>query len=90
MICQFANDPGSLPAETRRDPIRQISMERLRVNAFFDGFLALSRDEQEEETKIDFAHYFEGDVLKLAEVHPTQHFTNRRRVFSDASLVKAL
>ncbi|MBI5415781.1 MAG: type I DNA topoisomerase [Candidatus Omnitrophica bacterium] len=56
----------------------------------FDGFLALIRDEQEEETKIDFSHYAEGDVLKLIEVHPTQHFTKPPPRFSDASLVKAL
>lgn len=56
----------------------------------FDGFLALIRDEQEEETKIDFSHYAEGDVLKLIGVHPTQHFTKPPPRFSDASLVKAL
>lgn len=56
----------------------------------FDGFLCLSRDEEEEETKIDLSHYTQGDILKLREVHPTQHFTKPPPRFSDASLVKAL
>jgi len=32
----------------------------------------------------------EGDRVRLLGVVPTQHFTSRRRRFSEASLVKAL
>jgi DNA topoisomerase-1 len=57
----------------------------------FDGFLSLVRDnEEEEEKKIDLAQYNEGDLLKLVEIKPTQHFTKPPPRFSDASLVKAL
>ncbi len=56
----------------------------------FDGFLNLYRDQQEEESKINFTHYRKGDILQLIELKPTQHFTKPPPRYSDASLVKAL
>lgn len=56
----------------------------------FDGYLTLEREDKEEEKIVDFSHYVKGDVLKLKEVKPTQHFTKPPPRFSDASLVKAL
>lgn len=59
-------------------------------NLVFDGFLKIYRDEDEEESVVDFSHYAQNDPLELAEVKPTQHFTKPPPRFSDASLVKAL
>jgi DNA topoisomerase-1 len=59
-------------------------------NLVFDGFLKIYRDEDEEESVVDFSHYVQGDQLNLVEVKPTQHFTKPPARFSDASLVKAL
>ena len=59
-------------------------------NIVFDGFLKLYRDEEEEESIVDFSQYHEQDALNLIEVKPTQHFTKPPPRFSDASLVKAL
>ena len=56
----------------------------------FDGYLTLNRDEEEEEGKINFAHYQKDDKLKLIELKPTQHFTKPPARYSDASLVKTL
>lgn len=56
----------------------------------FNGFLALYRDQEDEETKQDLSHYEKADKLKLLEVKPTQHFTKPPPRYSDASLVKAL
>jgi DNA topoisomerase-1 len=56
----------------------------------FDGYLAVNREEKEEESKVDFSHYESGDKLQLVEVKPTQHFTKPPPRYSDASLVKTL
>jgi len=56
----------------------------------FAGYLTLTRDEEDEESKIDFSHYGKDDMLKLLELNPSQHFTKPPPRFSDASLVKAL
>ncbi len=56
----------------------------------FDGFLVLERESREEESKIDFSHYAQGDKLDLIKIDPTQHFTKPPARYSDASLVKAL
>ena len=59
-------------------------------NVIFDGFLKVYRDKDEEESGIDFSKYAKGDLLKLIEAKPSQHFTKPPPRFSDASLVKAL
>jgi DNA topoisomerase-1 len=56
----------------------------------FDGHLVVSRDDAEEEKKLDISHYKKNDRLDLLDVRPTQHFTKPPPRFSDASLVKAL
>lgn len=56
----------------------------------FDGYLTVDQTTKEEEHKIDFTHYQQGDVLSLEELKPSQHFTKPPARFSDASLVKAL
>jgi DNA topoisomerase-1 len=57
----------------------------------FDGYLSLYKDADEEvEGKLDPSLYAVGDLLKLAETRPTQHFTKPPARFSEASLVKAL
>ena len=56
----------------------------------FDGFLTVDKELREEESKIDFSHYAKGDLLRLQEIKPTQHFTKPPPRYSDASLVKAL
>ncbi len=59
-------------------------------NLVFEGFLALEREDKEEEKLVDFSAYQKGDDLQLVEVKPSQHFTKPPPRFSDASLVKAL
>lgn len=59
-------------------------------NLIFDGFLKIYRDDEQEESKVDFSHYNKDDHLDLHEAKPTQHFTKAPPRFSDASLVKAL
>ncbi len=56
----------------------------------FDGHLTVSREEKEEEGRMDFSHYAKDDKLNLMELKPTQHFTKPPPRFSDASIVKAL
>ncbi len=56
----------------------------------FDGYLTVDIEYKEEEKKVDFSHYQQGDVLDLVKVDPVQHFTKPPPRFSDASLVKAL
>lgn len=57
----------------------------------FDGYLSLYKDaEEENQTKLDPSVYAVGDVLKLLEVRPTQHFTKPPARYSEASLVKTL
>jgi DNA topoisomerase-1 len=57
----------------------------------FDGYLSLYKDaEEENQGKLDPSFYKVGDVLKLVEVKPTQHFTKPPARFSEASLVKTL
>ncbi len=56
----------------------------------FDGYLVISREDAEEEKKLDISHYKKQDKLDLIEVKPSQHFTKPPPRYSDASLVKAL
>ncbi len=56
----------------------------------FDGYLLLQQEQREEEVKMDFTPYHQGDSLETLEVKPSQHFTKPPPRFSDASLVKAL
>jgi DNA topoisomerase-1 len=59
----------------------------------FDGFMALyteSKDEIEEEEGGLLPHLKTGDVLKLIEIKPTQHFTQPPPRYTEATLVKAL
>lgn len=60
----------------------------------FDGFLKLyeeGRDDQDDdETQAQLPHLTEGQKLQIAEVVPTQHFTQPPPRYSEASLVKKL
>ena len=57
----------------------------------FDGYLSLYKDADEEnQGKLDPSFYSVGDVLKLIEIKPTQHFTKPPARYSEASLVKTL
>ncbi len=56
----------------------------------FAGYLAVYKDNEEEEVKLDSSVYVQGDALELKEVKPSQHFTKPPARYSEASLVKAL
>jgi len=56
----------------------------------FAGYLAVYKDNEEEEIKLDSSVYARGDALELKEVKPSQHFTKPPARFSEATLVKAL
>jgi len=56
----------------------------------FPGYLAMYRDNEEQDVKIDPSLYAEGDALNLLEIKPSQHFTKPPARYSEASLVKAL
>jgi len=56
----------------------------------FPGYLAMYRDSEEQDVKLDPSLYAEGDDLNLLEVKPSQHFTKPPARYSEASLVKAL
>jgi len=56
----------------------------------FDGYLVIDKESKEEEAKVDFSHFKNGDSLDLLELKPTQHFTKPPPRFSDASIVKDL
>ncbi|HAM51091.1 MAG TPA: type I DNA topoisomerase [Nitrospiraceae bacterium] len=59
----------------------------------FDGFMALyteSKDEIEEEEGGILPHLKAGDILKLIEINPSQHFTQPPPRYTEATLVKAL
>jgi len=56
----------------------------------FPGYLTTYMDNEEQDVKLDPSLYAEGDVLKLLEVKPSQHFTKPPARYSEASLVKAL
>ncbi|MBF0512375.1 MAG: type I DNA topoisomerase, partial [Candidatus Omnitrophica bacterium] len=57
---------------------------------FFPGYLAVYRDEDDEQIKLDPSLYAQGDDLNLLEIKPSQHFTKPPARYSEASLVKAL
>lgn len=57
----------------------------------FEGFLSVYKQESEEdESKANYESLKEGDVLSLAELKKTQHFTQPPAHFTEASLVKIL
>ena len=60
----------------------------------FPGFMALyeekTDDENENEKEMGLPPMSEGDLLKLLELSPTQHFTQPPARFTEASLVKLL
>ena len=56
----------------------------------FPGYLAMYRDNDDQDVKLDPSLYTEGDLLNLLEIKPSQHFTKPPARFSEASLVKAL
>jgi DNA topoisomerase-1 len=56
----------------------------------FPGCLSLYKTNEDEEKKQDLAPYAEKDILQMAELKPSQHFTKPPARFSEASLVKAL
>jgi DNA topoisomerase-1 len=59
----------------------------------FDGFMALyteGRDEMEEENGLTLPTLKEGEVLRLLNLLPKQHFTQPPPRYTEATLVKAL
>ncbi len=56
----------------------------------FPGYLAMYRDSEDQDVKLDPSLYAEGDALNLLDVKPSQHFTKPPARYSEASLVKAL
>ncbi|MFA5410571.1 MAG: type I DNA topoisomerase [Candidatus Omnitrophota bacterium] len=56
----------------------------------FDGFLAVYNHNEEEKKKNPIPHLEKGEILNLARLTPSQHFTKPPPRFSDSSLVKAL
>ena len=57
----------------------------------FDGFMSVYIQEvDKEETNVLLGKLQQGDVLKLSELIPSQHFTQPPAHYTEASLVKAL
>jgi DNA topoisomerase-1 len=59
----------------------------------FDGFMALyteSKDEAEEEEGLTLPVLNEGEILKLLNMQPKQHFTQPPPPYTEATLIKAL
>ncbi len=56
----------------------------------FPGYLAMYKDQEEQDIKLDPSLYAQGDLLDLLAVAPSQHFTKPPARYSEASLVKAL
>ncbi len=63
------------------------------TRTLFDGFSAVyteGRDEGEDESEGSLPPLRQGDATEVAEVIPTQHFTEPPPRFTEASLIKAL
>ncbi|NBH71047.1 type I DNA topoisomerase [Clostridiaceae bacterium] len=57
----------------------------------FDGFMSVYvQEDEKEETNIFLGKLEQGDVLKLSQLIPSQHFTQPPAHYTEASLVKAL
>ncbi len=57
----------------------------------FDGFMSVYvQEEEKEETNTLFGKLEKGDVLTLAALNPSQHFTQPPAHYTEASLVKAM
>lgn len=57
----------------------------------FDGFMSVYvQEDEKEETNILLGKLEQGDILKLSELIPSQHFTQPPSHYTEASLVKAL
>ena len=57
----------------------------------FDGFMSVYvQEDEKEETNKMLGRLEAGDVLKLSELKPSQHFTQPPAHYTEASLVKAL
>jgi DNA topoisomerase-1 len=62
----------------------------------FDGFQAVyeegkdQKDEEDDELKLRLPHVEQGEVLKLKQILPEQHFTEPPPRFTEATLVKEL
>jgi len=59
----------------------------------FDGFMTLyteSKDETEEEEGLTLPALKEGEILKLLNLQPKQHFTQPPPSYTEATLIKAL
>ncbi len=57
----------------------------------FDGFMSVYiQEDDKEETNVLLGKLQQGDVLKLSELIPSQHFTQPPAHYTEASLVKAL
>ncbi len=57
----------------------------------FDGFMSVYvQEEEKEDTNTLFGDLEKGDVLSLAGLNPSQHFTQPPAHYTEASLVKAL
>ena len=82
--------------EERTGGIHESSSYELRASGTvvrFDGFMALyteSKDEAEDENGLTLPALHEGEVLKLLNLLPKQHFTQPPPRYTEATLVKAL
>ena len=56
----------------------------------FNGYLAAGTDTNNNEPRMDLSYFDNGDILRLVEVKPTQHFTKPPPRYSEASLVRTL
>lgn len=57
----------------------------------FDGFMSVYvQEDEKEETNTLLGKLEQGDILKLSELIPSQHFTQPPAHYTEASLVKAL
>jgi len=90
---------ASFQALSTASPPPVVKKTRLRspgasaTRTLFDGFSRVyteGRDEGEEEAERTLPALAEGDPTTVAEVAPTQHFTEPPPRFTEASLVKAL
>jgi len=56
----------------------------------FDGFLAVTRRDKEEDEGITFPPLQKGELLEVEQIEPIQHFTQPPPRFSEGSLVKEM
>lgn len=88
MMSNAVYDSLSISIEADKTFVFKLSASSLK----FDGFMAVYRDEENEEEKADsfLSKLSENSVLSLKHLDGTQHFTSPPPHYSEASLVKEL